>query len=125
MPPEQDLINRLTARLSIGEWDAYPGLPEPEGATLAEGRAVVNDLLHHWIHHGRITVRPCIERFDGIIVHFADGTSRDHDTVLWATGFNVRLPFLDDTLFPWAAGAPARCAGRSRSTARRPNSSPR
>jgi len=72
-PPEQDLINRLTARLSIGEWDAYPGLPEPEGATLAEGRAVVNDLLLYWIHHGRITVRPRIERFDGIIVRFAAG----------------------------------------------------
>lgn len=110
-PPEQDLINRLMARLSIGEWSAYPGMPKPEGATLAEGRAVVNDLLLYWIHHGRITVRPGIERFDGNTVHFCDGTARDYDTILWATGFNVRLPFLDDSLFPWAAGAPVRYAG--------------
>ncbi|MER6424757.1 NAD(P)-binding domain-containing protein [Streptomyces sp. NPDC001137] len=110
-PAEQDLINRLMARLSIGDWHAYPGLPQPEGATLAEGRAVVNDLLLYWIHHGRITVRPGIERFDGTTVHFTDGTSRDYDTVLWATGFNVRLPFLEDSLFPWTAGAPVRYAG--------------
>ncbi|MGW6903082.1 flavin-containing monooxygenase [Streptomyces sp. NPDC054940] len=110
-PAEQDLINRLMARLSLGEWSAYPGLPEPEGATLAEGRAVVNDLLLYWIQHGRITVRPGIERFDGRTVHFTDGTARDYDTVLWATGFHVRLPFLDDSLFPWTAGAPERYAG--------------
>ncbi|GCB51346.1 NAD(P)/FAD-dependent oxidoreductase [Streptomyces sp. NL15-2K] len=109
-PPEQDLINRLMARLSIGDWNAYPGLPEPEGATLAEGRAVVNDLLLYWIHHGRITVRPGIDRFDGDTVHFSDGTAHDYDTILWATGFNVRLPFLDDALFSWAAGAPVRYA---------------
>lgn len=109
-PAEQDLINRLMARLSIGEWDAYPGLPKPEGATLAEGRAVVNDLLLYWIHHGRITVRPGIERFEGSTVHFTDGTARDYDTILWATGFNVRLPFLDGSLFPWAEGTPVRYA---------------
>ncbi|MDQ8707131.1 NAD(P)-binding domain-containing protein [Streptomyces sp. LHD-70] len=110
-PSEQDLINRLMARLSIGEWNAYPGLPKPEGDTLAGGRAVVNDLLLYWIHHGRITVRPGIERFDGKTVHFSDGTAKDYDTILWATGFNVRLPFLDDSLFSWTSGAPVRYAG--------------
>jgi cation diffusion facilitator CzcD-associated flavoprotein CzcO len=110
-PAEQDLINRLMARLSIGDWNAYPGLPRSEGATLAEGRAVVNDLLLYWIRHGRSTVRPGIERFEGRTVHFGDGTAREYDTVLWATGFNVRLPFLDDSLFPWTAGAPVRYAG--------------
>lgn len=86
-------------------------MPAPEGATLADGRAVVNDLLLYWIHHGRISVRPGIERFDGNTVHFSDGTARDYDTILWATGFNVRLPFLDDSLFRWAGGAPVRYAG--------------
>ncbi|MFG2970536.1 flavin-containing monooxygenase [Streptomyces sp. NPDC048288] len=110
-PSEQDLINRLMSRLSLGEWNAYPGMPEPEGATLAEGYAVVNDLLLYWIHHGRITIRPAIDRFDGRTVHFTDGTARDYDTVLWATGFNARLPFLDDDLFRWVGGVPVRYAG--------------
>ena len=110
-PPEQDLINRLMARLSIGEWSAYPGMPAPEGATIAEGRAVVNELLLYWIHHGRVAVRPGIERFDGRTVHFGDGTASEYDTVLWATGFNVRLPFLDESLLPWVDGVPVRYAG--------------
>ena len=44
--------------------------PTPRGRTLAEGRAVVNDLLLYWIHHGRVT-RPvrasAIRRQDGAL----------------------------------------------------------
>ena len=54
------------------------------------------------------TSRRAIERLDGRRVHFADGTSREFDTILWATGFKVALPFLDP---PLSAGATAcRCA---------------
>ena len=28
-------------------------------------------------------------------MHFVDGTSREFDTILWATGFKSSLPFLD------------------------------
>ena len=85
-PDEQDLIARLLARVSIGQWKDYPGMPEPESRTLAEGRVVVNDLLLYWIQHGRIRVVPGISRFDGKTVHFADGAEREYDTILWATG---------------------------------------
>lgn len=110
-PDEQDLINRLLARLSIGENSNYPGLPMPEAATLADGPVTVNDLLLYWIHHGRIGVRPAIERFDGSTVHFSDGSAADYDSILWATGFNVRLPFLDPDLITWRSGVPVRYAG--------------
>ena len=110
-PDEVDLIARLMARLSIGENSAYPGLPMPEADTLAGGPATVNDLLLYWIHHGRVTVRPGIERFDGATVHFTDGTSRDYDSILWATGFDVRLPFLADDVVTWRDGTPVRYAG--------------
>lgn len=93
---EQDFISRLLAKVSLGENSEYPGLPTPSESTLAEGYAVVNDLLLYWIHHGRISVRPAIERFDGHTVHFADGTSGDYDTILYATGFHPSLPFLSD-----------------------------
>ncbi|MCT7052120.1 NAD(P)/FAD-dependent oxidoreductase, partial [Salmonella enterica subsp. enterica serovar Give] len=62
---EQDLIARLLARVSIGEWKDYPGLPEPAYRTLAEGRTVVNDLLLYWIHHGRVRVVPGIADIEG------------------------------------------------------------
>lgn len=110
-PDEVDLISRLMARLSLGENSAYPGLPMPAAATLADGAATVNDLLMYWIHHGRVRVQPGIARFDGNTVHFTDGTSRDYDSILWATGFHARLPFLDEGLITWRHDTPVRYAG--------------
>ena len=107
---EQDLIARLLARVSIGEWKDYPGLPEPAYRTLAEGRTVVNDLLLYWIHHGRVRVVPGIADIEGTSVTFTDGTSREYETILWATGFHASLPFLDDALVPRRSGTPLRFA---------------
>lgn len=97
-PEEQDFIARMLAKVSLGDNSEYPGLPSPTETTLADGYAVVNDLLLYWIHHGRIAVRPGVERFDGNTVHFTDGTSGEYDTVLYATGFHPSLPFFDDGL---------------------------
>src|SRR6478609_3844603 len=108
---EQDLIARLMARVSIGENGDYPGLPVPQHRQLADGPAVVNDLLLYWIHHGRIgVIGQGVERFDGNTVYFCDGTSKDYDTILWATGFKPTLPFLDDALVPRHRGIPLRYA---------------
>lgn len=110
-PDEQDLINRLLARVVIGQNSDYPGLPAPEASTLADGPVTVNDLLLYWIHHGRVRVMPGISRFHGRTVHFTDGTAREYDSILWATGFNVRLPFLDEQLITWRDNVPLRYAG--------------
>lgn len=110
-PDEQDLIARLLARVSIGEWHNYPGMPEPRYRTLAEGRTVVNDLLLYWVQHGRVRIVPGISRFDGGTVHFTDGSAREYDTILWATGFNASLPFLASSLVERRAGVPLRYAG--------------
>lgn len=107
-PSDQDLLARLLAKVSIGDNSDYPGLPTPAHKSLAEGATVVNDLLLYWIHHGRIRVRPGMERFDGNTVHFEDGTSAEYDTILWATGFHPSLPFLDENLVHRRAGAPIR-----------------
>lgn len=72
---------------------------------------MVNDLLLFWIQHGRIRVVPGIERFDGRTVHFTDGTSREYDTILWATGFKATLPFLDESLVQRRRQMPLRVAG--------------
>ncbi|MGV9796938.1 flavin-containing monooxygenase [Mycobacterium sp. NPDC003449] len=109
---EQDLIARLLARVSIGENSDYPGLPVPAHRAIADGPAVVNDLLLYWVHHGRIgVIGHDVERFDGNTVHFADGTVKDYDSILYATGFHATLPFLDDALVPRRNGVPLRYAG--------------
>jgi len=110
-PVEQDLIARMLARVSIGENHNYPGLPTPQAKTLADGATTVNDLLLYWIHHGRVTVRPEIDRFDGKTVHFTDGSAADYDSIIWATGFNVSLPFLSEDVIGWRSNVPVRYAG--------------
>ena len=110
-PEEQDLLSRLLARVSIGENHNYPGMPAPQAQTLAGGPTTVNDLLLYWIHHGRVRVAPGISHFDGRTVHFTDGTCREYDSILWATGFNVKLPFLGDDQIAWRQGVPVRRAG--------------
>ncbi len=110
-PTDADLINRLLARVSLGENSAYSGLPSPEAPTLAEGPVTVNDLLPYWIHHGRIRVVPAIDRFAGPRVRFSDGTAGEYDTIVWATGFEVQFPFLEDSLLSWHDGVPVRRAG--------------
>lgn len=110
-PTDQDLIARLLARVSIGQNSDYPGLPVPKHDRLSEGPVVVNDLLLYWIHHGRVSVvGHGLSRFDGKTVHFTDGSSREYDTILYATGFHSSVPFLDDDLVPRRNGHPLRYA---------------
>ncbi|MFC9360693.1 flavin-containing monooxygenase [Rhodococcus sp. NPDC057014] len=110
-PDEQDLLSRLLARVSIGENKNYPGMPRPEARTLADGATTVNDLLLYWVHHGRVQIRPGIARFEGNTVHFSDGIARYYDSIVWATGFDVSLPFLDRDQISWRSGVPVRYAG--------------
>lgn len=107
---EQDFIARILAKVSLGDNSEYPGLPTPKERTLAEGQAVVNDLLLYWIHHGRVNVRPGIDHFEGRRVHFTDGTSREYDTVLYATGFVPQVPFIADELIMKDEGMPVKHA---------------
>jgi hypothetical protein len=104
-------IARAMSDVVIGSPTRYRGLPEPATRNLNEQPPVVNNLLPYWIQHGRIDVKPGIERFEGKTVHFVDGTSGEFDTILWATGFNVKLPFLDASLIRWRDGVPLRTAG--------------
>ncbi|MHC8495598.1 MAG: flavin-containing monooxygenase [Actinomycetes bacterium] len=108
---EQDLLSRLMMRVAIGEASDYPGMPIPDHRALADGPPVVNDLLLYWVQHGRITVRPGIERFQGKTVYFEDGSSSEFDTILWATGFNASLPFIDSDLLEFKDGVPLRVGG--------------
>lgn len=110
-PDEIDVTSRMLAKVALGDNSSYPGLPAAEATTLADGPVTVNDLLLYWIHHGRVAVRPGIERVDGRTVHFADGTSGDYGSIVWATGFDVRLPFLADDVITWRDGVPVRYAG--------------
>ncbi|NYG57319.1 cation diffusion facilitator CzcD-associated flavoprotein CzcO [Nocardioides daedukensis] len=44
---------------------------------------------------GDVVPKPDIARFDGHTVHFVDGTTREIDVIIYATGYNITFPFFD------------------------------
>lgn len=50
------------------------------------------------VAEGRIRTAGWIERVNGNIVHFANGTEESADAILMGTGFRLCLPFLEDGL---------------------------
>jgi cation diffusion facilitator CzcD-associated flavoprotein CzcO len=110
LPPTlQERVSRALINVALGPPERY-GLPAPASRNLYRNRPVVNAQLLHFIQHGLVRVLPGIDRLDGSDVHFTDGTAGTFDTIVWATGFKVTLPFLDHALLEWAGGAPLRIA---------------
>jgi len=81
------------------------GFPKPE-YKMYESHPVVNSLILHHLGHGDISVKADIDRFDGHTVHFKDGTSRDYDLILAATGYKLHYPFMQRELLNWQGMAP-------------------
>lgn len=50
------------------------------------------------VRAGQIQVRPGIERLAGDRVEFVDGSSVAADLIVWATGYEVAFPFLEEVL---------------------------
>jgi len=103
-PAIESAVYRAIIRVGFGRFTDY-GLPRPEHGVLDQD-VVVNSLLPYFLKHGRVRPRPAIDRFDGRTVHFSDGSSSDYDTLIWATGFTTRFPFLPDDLLTWEHGQP-------------------
>jgi dimethylaniline monooxygenase (N-oxide forming) len=79
-----------------GPMESY-GLPKPDHKLGQAHPTISADLLTR-IGHGRIAVKPNIERLERSLVHFVDGTSVPIDTIVWCTGYRITFPFLDDAL---------------------------
>ncbi|MEQ5872256.1 NAD(P)-binding domain-containing protein [Sagittula sp. NFXS13] len=73
------------------------GLPEPDHKVLST-HPTLNSDLYLAIRHGKVKPKGDIERFDGKMVHFKDGTSREFDAVVACTGYHITHPFLDTSL---------------------------
>ena len=80
--------------LAVGGPERY-GLPAPSGG-LFQNHPTISDTIHHRLTHGEVVARPGIERLDGDRVHFTDGRSDRVDTLVWATGYRVSIPFLSE-----------------------------
>ncbi|NUT32086.1 MAG: NAD(P)-binding domain-containing protein [Hamadaea sp.] len=89
-------ISQTMLRLTVGDPARY-GLPAPEHGFLQDHPTLSDSLLSR-ITHGEIGVCPAIERFEGTRVRFTDGRTDEVDLVVWCTGYDVDLPFLDPAL---------------------------
>jgi hypothetical protein len=71
-----------------------------------ETHPILNTLVLHHAGHGDISVRGDIARFDGDSVEFKDGSRRDYDLVVLATGYKLHYPFIDAEHLNWSRNAP-------------------
>lgn len=93
------ILQRLFAMslyLARGQMHRY-GLPTPKHKILEEHPTVSSDLLNR-IGHGQVKIRKNISRFEGNCVHFEDGSRDDFDTVILATGYQIKFPFLSQEM---------------------------
>ncbi|WP_409497342.1 flavin-containing monooxygenase [Amycolatopsis sp. cmx-11-12] len=94
-----DLIDAL-----VGDLTRY-GLPAPDHDLLAT-HPIVNGQVVHYLQHGDLTAKPDVARLEGGDVVFANGTREQVDVVVLATGYEYRIPFVDEALFEWKNGHP-------------------
>lgn len=91
-------------RLLVGDVTRW-GLPKPDHK-LFESHPLLNSQFLHHLQHGNVKVQPDIDRFDGDKVLFKDGSSEQIDAVIYATGYDVKMPYLPEEYVDWAGGRP-------------------
>ena len=92
----QRLAFETVLRIARGPQQRF-GLPEPEHHLLQAHPTISADLLH-LIGHGKIKVKPNLERLEGDSVRFADGSVEQIDILVYATGYKISFPFFRDEL---------------------------
>ena len=86
-------LYKLGMRVLVGPHHRY-GLPAPDHDLFEAHPTACTTYLDH-IVHGRIVVKPGIERLDGASVRFTDGSEEEIDLLVYATGFRPSFPFMD------------------------------
>jgi hypothetical protein len=70
------------------------GLPKPNHGFF-EAHPTQSVELPLRLGSGDVVAKPNVTRLDGHTVHFEDGTSREIDVIIYATGYNITFPFFD------------------------------
>jgi cation diffusion facilitator CzcD-associated flavoprotein CzcO len=97
-------ITRRMVQLALGSPQSY-GLPAPDHK-LFETHPIVNSQMLYYVGHGRIKVKPDVEELCGHSVRFVDGSQEPIDVLIYATGFRIRFPFIEEKYLNWRHGRP-------------------
>jgi len=66
----------------------------------------MNTVLPQLAAHGRIGIKPDITELKGRIVRFSDGSEVEADLLVYATGYEIAVPIIDNDLIFDANGRP-------------------
>lgn len=97
-------IVRRLVKMALGLPTDF-GLPAPDHE-LFETHPIVNSQLLYYVGHGKIRVKPEVRELRGDRVLFGDGSQEPIDTIVYATGFRLSFPFIDQAHLNWVHGRP-------------------
>lgn len=100
----EQLLLTGAIKLLVGDLTNY-GLPAPDHRVL-ESHPIMNTQVLHYIGQGDLVARADVAELRGDRVLFRDGVEESFDLIVWATGYEVSLPFLDSGLFDWRGTRP-------------------
>jgi cation diffusion facilitator CzcD-associated flavoprotein CzcO len=86
-------LNQLLLKAVVGSPEQY-GLPRPDHRLL-ESHPIVNSQILLALGQGDVLPKPDIERLDGPEVRFTDGSSEAIDLIVYATGYRVVFPYIE------------------------------
>ena len=89
----QRKVTAHLVRLLVGPVERYR-MPTPDHKLLTTHPTVSSDLLQR-VGNGDITVKPNIQMLRGDRVEFVDRSVEEIDAIIYATGYNISLPFFD------------------------------
>jgi cation diffusion facilitator CzcD-associated flavoprotein CzcO len=90
-------VYELIVRASVGR-PQDRGLPAPDHRLLG-AHPTVSAELYDRVGHGDIVMKPQVDSLDGQEIHFVDGTTVEADVLVYATGYDVALPFFSPEVY--------------------------
>lgn len=100
----QQRLSQFVVDWTIGKPQRY-GLPRPEHG-LFDAHPIINSQLPYYVGHGKLKVFPDIRSWDGQTIEFVDGRHEAFDLVVFATGYQLVFPFIEEDLLNWHNGVP-------------------
>jgi dimethylaniline monooxygenase (N-oxide forming) len=90
--PVERALMEATLRLAVGRPEDR-GLPKPDHRLLSAHPTVSAELLDR-VGHGDVVMKPNVAELEGDKVRFVDSSVEPVDVLVYATGYDVTLPFL-------------------------------
>lgn len=108
MIPMPNFVRRIVFETSLWLLQGPPSrykLPDPD-YHIDQAHPTMSDDIPRLAAHGRIVVSPEISHYEGNRVVFTDGTSGTFDMIVFATGYQIKFPFIDGDLINHPNGRP-------------------